>query len=379
VSRADDALGIYVHVPFCRVRCGYCSFAITTHREREGAWRAALGTELDHFRGRLGGRPVDTIYFGGGTPSLLADDDLGRLLAALRAAFAVDADAETTLEANPDDLPEGRAAALRALGVTRLSIGVQSLDDRELALLDRTHDAAGAEAAIGDAVASGLAVSVDLMLGTPGQSSASFRRGLGRVVASGVGHVSIYVLETDKPSRISREVVEGRAEVESDDEIAESFLAAVEALAAAGLERYEVSSFASPGAESRHNLRSWRRRPYLGLGPSAASLVDGERLETFPSLPAWLRAVEATGCGTERAWRPEPDEVARERLYLGLREARGVEEAELRAAAARLGADRFLERIEDGLELGDVVRQGGRLAFTATGFLRMNGYLAELF
>lgn len=374
-------LGLYLHVPFCRVRCGYCSFAISTKEERTDDYLDAVERETACRAGDLAGRfVVETIYFGGGTPSRLDDRQIERLLRLFRDRFEIAPRAEVTLEANPEDLPPGRPAALRALGIDRLSVGVQATDDDELRQLDRSHDAARARAALSDAVAvPGLRVSADLMLGTPGQSAASFLSAVDALLATGLGHLSIYVLETDRPSRISRETRAGRLAVPPDDLVADLFLEAERRCAAAGIVRYETSNFARPGEESRHNLRYWRRRPVLGLGPSAVSMVDEERFANAAGLPDWLRRVGESGSGEVSREAIPPRERLREEAMLGLREARGMPEERLEMIAATLGRPEFLERLREGVEAGDLARTGGGLAFTGAGFLRSNLYLSELF
>jgi len=324
--------------------------------------------------------PVDTVYFGGGTPSILEDGELGAILAKLRRGFSIEPGAEISIEANPDDLPDGRCARLRDLGIGRISIGIQSFDDRELAQLDRNHTAEAARRALREAAATpGIRSSADLMIGTPGQSAENFRRSVAEVIDSGSGHVSIYVLETDKPSKISREVSSGHLPVPPDDLIADLFLEACEELRRAGLSRYEASNFARPGEECRHNLRYWRRLSYLGLGPSAHSLMGEERFRNADSLPDYLRRIAAGQTAEVERARVSSEERIRELVFLGLRERRGVGRELVREAAQRLGRPAFSERLEEGVALGDVTVDGETIAFTDAGFLRMNVYLSELF
>jgi oxygen-independent coproporphyrinogen-3 oxidase len=363
----SDSLGVYLHVPFCRTRCRYCDFyRVGENRERMTEFRRALATEIEGWR-ELHGRTVESIYFGGGTPSLLEPDELAELVAALARRFRLTSDVEITAEANPSDLGPERLRALRAAGINRLSIGVQSFVDRELSLLGRRHDAAHAESVVGQAAEAGFArLSIDLMVGIPGQTDGSFATSLERAVALAPEHLSLYLLEVHPGSEIDFLRRERPRLFAGEEAARRRYLRMRERLRGAGYEHYEISNFARPGAECRHNLRYWRCRDWLGLGPSAHSFVDGRRFRHPADLRGWLAdpmAVEEVAA-----------EPAVERVFLGLRLAEGIEESWIEAAGiARTAVGERLARLHPFFE-----RHGGRLRLTPEGYLVSNAVLAEL-
>ncbi len=283
------ALGLYLSVPFCRSKCTYCNFASGVYPAAEHAryvdrliaelagaraWAARMGAELP--------RRVDSVYLGGGTPTLLSPALLQRLFAALRFHFDLDPDAEITVECAPGQLPDETLRALLAAGVNRVSLGVQSFIDSEARACGRLHDRVTALADVMRLRAAPLCnLNIDLIAGLPGQTFASWRESLmvmESLADAGVPHASVYMLEVDEDSRLGREVLARGARyhaalVPSDDAIAEMYAMAIDRLHHAGLEQYEISNFSRPGCESRHNLRYWRRQPYLGLGLDASSML----------------------------------------------------------------------------------------------------------
>jgi len=240
------SVGIYVHLPFCRVHCTYCPFVVSTDVRLQDQYTEALLREID----ARGGGAVDTIFFGGGTPSRPSLENLGRVVGRLRERFDVAGDAELSLEANPEDITPQSLAAWRGMGVNRVSIGVQSFHDAELRPLGRVHGPQRARDAIRDTVASGARTSVDLILGLPQQTAESFRETLEIAVASGVGHVSLYMLDLEEGTMLARQVESGKVALPDDDLVASLYSEAVVRLAAAGLQQYEISNF---GDVCRHN------------------------------------------------------------------------------------------------------------------------------
>jgi oxygen-independent coproporphyrinogen-3 oxidase len=323
VAAAGDTLGLYISIPFCRSKCTYCNFAsgvypasdheryvnrliedLRTARE----WAERTGADLP--------RRVDTIYLGGGTPSLLEPELVERLLAAMRTEFDVDADAEITVECAPGQLADDILQALAAAGVNRVSLGVQSFIDREAAVSGRLHNRAAVLGDIARLRAAGIEnLSVDLIAGLAGQNAASWQESLATLIDTGVPHASIYMLEVDQDSRLGREVLAHGARyhaelVPTDDAIAEMYSAAIERLGAAGLRQYEISNFSRPGFHSHHNLRYWQRRPYLGLGLDASSMLRA-------TLPFHLKpdnpssgVVALKGHGFSRAKREQNEDAA---------------------------------------------------------------------
>ncbi len=297
------SLGLYVHVPFCRTRCRYCDFyRVGESRERQALFLAALRREIAGSPGA--GAAADTVFLGGGTPSLLAPDEVAGVLADLGHRFAFTADVEITMEANPSDLDPARLAAYRAAGVNRLSLGVQSFADRELRLLGRRHDAERAADCVQWARAAGFDnLSLDLMLAVAGQTRASFRRTLERAVALAPDHLSLYLLEVHERSEMDFLRRERPGLFPGEEEQRRRYLEAAELLAAAGYEHYEISNFCRPGKAARHNLKYWRCEPFLGFGPAAHSQMGARRwrhppdrsrasVDSRPSRPA----ISITNC-----------------------------------------------------------------------------------
>jgi oxygen-independent coproporphyrinogen-3 oxidase len=272
--------GVYVHVPFCASRCGYCDFNTYTADEagQEGYLDAILA-ELKLAAGQLGGRRVDTVFFGGGTPTLLDPGDLGRILEGIDATWGLAADAEVTTEANPESVGPESLRRLRAAGFTRISLGMQSAAPNVLKILDRRHTAGRAQQAAAEAREAGFAhVNLDLIYGTPGESADDFATSLDRAIGAGVDHVSAYSLIVEDGTRMAARMRRGELAYPSDDVAADRYLAADEALTAAGFSWYEVSNWAtSDEARCRHNLLYWTGADWWGLGPGAHSHVGGVR------------------------------------------------------------------------------------------------------
>ena len=374
-ARADAPLGLYLHFPFCVDRCTYCSFVTTRDQDLKPATLARLHGAIAAWGGALDRPALDTLYFGGGTPSLLAAEELASITAAARAAFDLEGLREATVEANPGtvDLPWLQEA--RRTGWDRLSLGVQCLDDGLLRRLGRIHDGAEALATLGRAREAGFGrVSADLMVGVPGQRLAGVLEDAERLAAAGASHLSIYLLDLDKACPLKAEVQAGRLALPSDDEVADVFEALQEKLPGLGLLPYEISNFAAPGQESVHNLRYWERRPYLGLGPSAASQLGPWRWTESGVIQAW-----AEGRGQAEVQELDAAEVLAEIPLLGLRLHRGVDWGALRARAAAEGLTPLMDAWEVKLRrmspVGLTVWDGGRVRLTPKGMLACNGIL----
>ena len=385
-----SALGLYISIPFCRSKCTYCNFASgvypasdqTRYVERlmedlagAGAWAGRVGAELP--------RRVDTIYLGGGTPSLLAPELLERLFAAVRAEFDVDADAEITVECAPGQLAEETLAALLAVGVNRVSLGVQSFIDREAQLSGRLHNRAKVEADLGRLRAAGIEnLNVDLIAGLAAQTLDSWEESLTALVDSDVPHASIYMLEVDEDSRLGREMLSAGTRyhaglVPSDDAIAAMHERAVERLNEAGLEQYEISNFCRAGRASRHNRRYWERKPYLGVGLDASSMLraaGGSGRGAQVARDGWVMRAATTDelkgyLAGDRPLETEwlsPERQVEEAWFLGLRMNEGVRltalEREFGRARVAPGLETVLRLKEDGLATfdGETVRLSAR-------------------
>jgi oxygen-independent coproporphyrinogen-3 oxidase len=366
---ARGVFGLYLHVPFCAAICSYCHFARTAVHDRPLRDRTvdAMIAELELRRAdcatlRDGRRAVRTCYLGGGTPSLLAPDRMAALLQGTLGRLPRTADCEVTAEANPESFTDVLATAWREAGIDRVSLGVQSLDAQVLRLLGRRCDPATARAAIDRACRVFPRVSADWILG-PGLSRQRILAELDEAVGRGVEHVSLYILELHPGTEIARAVAAGRLALPPDGEVERLYLACAEHLARLGLAQYEVSNFARPGAESRHNRAYWDGTPYLGLGPSASSYWGRRRSTNTANLATYLRRVEAGEVpeGTVDALSRPARRL--ESLVLGLRTAGGVPLAILPPGALDLAA---------GAREGLWTAEGGRLRLTRRGFLRID-------
>ena len=285
--------GAYVHIPFCAHRCAYCSFVALEGKTEEKEFFEGVEREIRSRAGEAGGEPFDSVYFGGGTPSYVDTRHLGGVLGALEAVFGISPGAEITAEANPDDLTPVRLSELRALGVDRLSIGVQSLVDEELLPLERRHDAAAALAVLDAAVPLFGSVSADLMIGIPGQTRESLKRSVDGLLSTGLRHLSVYLLEIEKAPRLVRLKADRPEIFADDDEMAARWEMVDDLCTAAGFLRYEISNWARPGCESRHNLKYWRMAPTLGFGPAAHSFDGNKRTANTGSMAEYVRRTRA--------------------------------------------------------------------------------------
>jgi oxygen-independent coproporphyrinogen-3 oxidase len=371
-------IGIYIHVPYCSVRCSYCDFYIRPVRQLDPRpFVAALGGEIRSVVTPVRGLAADSIHFGGGTPSLLSARDLGTLLKSLGESFRVSDDAEIGLEANPEDVKGAWLKEIARCGVNRLSVGVQSLDDRLLRSMRRPHSAAQAIAAIGAATTSRIrSIGVDLILGFPGQREEEALNGLRRLVDMGVQHVSIYILELHGRTRLEREIRLGRRDAMSDDVAAALFERASGLLVERGFEHYEVSNFALPGHRSRHNSKYWTDAEYLGFGPAAHSYLQGRRWWNAADLGAYL---SRSGLGVQTVDDHQPPAVRGfEALCAGLRIAEGVDLLQLRARYGTTLPGPDDPAIEELREAGLLAVDGARLRMTGRGRLLTNEILLRL-
>jgi oxygen-independent coproporphyrinogen III oxidase len=368
-------LGLYVHLPFCRRRCTYCAFAISVDRGRERAYVDALIREVE-LAGRVGAAPVTSLFYGGGTPSLTAGSDLRRIGVAIRNTFDVTPGAETTLEANPEDVTEESLDLWVEAGVNRISLGVQSLVDSELYPLGRGHGRAAALEALRRARAvPGLRLSADLILGLPGQTGATFEQSLAESVEAGAGHLSLYMLDLEEGSALRRQVEIGRTKLPEDAATAEAYERAIETAGTAGLVQYEISNFARPGEESVHNLRYWQRKPYLGVGLAAHSFAGRERWANAREMDEYIRLMESDGSAVVFRETLTDQEVREEEIFLSLRQTSGLRYSDL----VRLCGPEGQTWVEQGLGEGWLVCRGESVAFTPTGFLLSNEHIARLF
>ena len=368
------ALGLYVHVPFCAAICSYCNFNRgLLDEDLKRRYVAALTEEIE----RSGdGSRVDSIFFGGGTPSLLAAGEVARVLAACRGAFDVAPDAETTLEMNPESCRADYASALIEAGIDRVSLGVQSFDDGELARLGRTHTAARARAAFDALRAAGCGnVSLDLMLWLPGQSRAACAASVDALLALAPDHASLYLLELYPNAPLRDEAARRGWSQAPDEDAAAMYLDALARTDAAGYRQYEISNVARPGRRSRHNLKYWRDGEWLGFGCGAHSTRRGSRWKNVSETARYVDAVERGAPAAEPRRRLSAEERLGDALITGLRLVEGVRLAALERRhgvdlRARYGAD-----VDRFAAAGWMVDAGGRWRLTRAGMLVSNEVL----
>lgn len=368
-------LGLYVHVPFCAAICNYCNF-------NRGLFDAGLKeryvSALEAEIRRAGdASPADTIFFGGGTPSLLEPDEIARLIGACRDGFALAPDAEITLEANPETVTAERLAAFRAAGVNRVSFGVQSFRDAELQRLSRLHSSARAAEAFGMAREAGVDnLSLDLMMWLPQQSVADWLESVDALVALGPDHASLYLLEIYPNAPLRDAMARGRWSVAPDDDAAEMYLQGMARLDAAGYEQYEISNVARRGRESRHNLKYWMDGNWLGFGCGAHSTRDGVRWKNAASTEQYISVVISGGSPVSARHPLPAAHRVEDALFTGLRLTRGID---LETIMARYGVDVW-RRYGDDLQLfvdeGLLIYDGGRLRLSRAGMLVANEIMA---
>jgi oxygen-independent coproporphyrinogen-3 oxidase len=388
----DPTVGLYVHIPFCERVCPYCDFAVVRTRhldpELEDRYVDALLQELDARRGVFAERGLDTVYLGGGTPSLLRPESVARILVGARSAFAQTAPQEVTLEVNPSTLERTRLPAFQAAGVNRLSVGVQSFNDLVLHRLGRAHRAPEARTTLRFARQAGFAnLSLDLLFGAPGQSEEDFALDLDEAIDFGPQHVSAYGLTVEPGTPFSLAAGRGQLSLADEDAVASMMELAASRLSSAGLAPYEISSFARPGFESRHNRRYWERRPVLGIGvgawssePPSSEAPFGARSANLRELPEYLKRIEQGELPTAGAPEILDERTARgEAMFLALRTARGLDAARF---AAEFGAPprRFFSSAIEACTRAGLLDEllGGDLRLTARGRLLSDSVFAQL-
>jgi len=371
------AAGVYLHIPFCKSRCSYCDFATDIYRDEDSVERYvdALVSEIQNFEPREGRTPnIDTIYFGGGTPSLLLPSQVEKILNAVREQFSVDPTSEITMEMNPATVTPDSLGAYKRLGVNRASFGVQTFNDRALRLLARGHDAYDARQTYQMLRGAGFEnISFDLIAGLPGQTRADWKRNLKEAIALSPEHLSLYLLEVHEGTPLAVQIKSGRQPMPDEDLSAEMYEVMCDTLAAAGYEQYEISNFAKPGFESRHNSKYWRLEPVYGFGVSAHSFDGSQRYSNERDTSEYVKRIEDSLTA----------EVSREKIdmasgfvFLGLRLEEGIE---LGSYQARFGIDLMVRHRSDLdrlLKDGLIEIDEGRLKLTRKGKLFSNEVFA---
>ena len=368
-------LGLYIHVPFCSAICNYCTF-------NRGLFDHALKTEyvsaaVKEIQGasELGapGAAADTIFFGGGTPSLLEPEEIGAMVDACRRGFTLAPDSEVTLEANPESVTAEKLAGFRAAGINRLSFGVQSFSDVELQRLSRLHSASRAREAFGMAREAGFDnISIDLMMWLPQQSIEEWLTSVDALIALGPEHASLYLLEIYPNSPLRESMTKSRWAVAADDDAADMYLQAMDRLDAAGYEQYEISNVARDGQKSRHNLKYWTDGEWLGFGPGAHSTRNGVRWRNVSATPEYIGAVQAGGQLIAERRVLSRQEGLEEALFTRLRLTEGID---LDLVESRYGVDvwrQYGAELHRFVEAGLLIYDDRRLSLSRAGMLLAN-------
>ncbi len=379
-SGTGDPLALYVHWPFCVSKCPYCDFNSHVRAEiDETAWRDALLADLAHEAALTADRPLGSIFFGGGTPSLMAPATVAAVLDAAERLWGFAPGIEITLEANPSSVEAAKFHALASAGVNRVSLGLQALDDTALGFLGRAHGVAESLAALDTAQAAFGRVSIDLIYARPDQSEAQWLVELNRAIGFGTEHLSLYQLTIEPGTRFAALVAKGELPTLGADEAAHLFELTRRVTAEAGIPAYEISNHARPGAESRHNLAYWRYRDYLGVGPGAHGR-RGELASFRRKKPEnWLTAVARNGHGIESEEPLDAPTRAEEALLMGLRLDAGVDLAAI-AVETGLAIDAMIDAraVERLSNHGLLARDGDHLIVREAGMLLLDGILAEI-
>jgi oxygen-independent coproporphyrinogen-3 oxidase len=379
--------GIYLHIPFCRQACHYCNFHFSTSLNRKNDFIIALLREMELRQGYTGGEPIETIYFGGGTPSLLEAGELEAVLERVQALFPVTPGAEITLEANPDDIDISRALlkTWRKAGINRLSIGIQSFFEEDLQWMNRAHNAVQAADSIRMAQAEGFDnISIDLIYGGPTLPDSHWQANVDQAIGLQIPHLSCYALTVEPRTALDKMIHQHKKQDVNPDDQARQFLLLMDWTARAGYEHYEISNFAQPGQRSRHNSSYWQGKTYLGLGPSAHSFNGNSREWNVANNAKYIEALTGSANGRPESLVAEkelltPVQQLNEYIMISLRTMEG---SDLQHMAARFGveqAEEMKRRAAVYIRDGKIKVMGDRLQLTREGKLLADGIAADLF
>ena len=383
VRSKSSALSFYIHIPYCVKRCGYCDF--NTYTPAELKVESSL-TEISHnyidllveeismARAQSDATTVPTIFFGGGTPSLMEPTDLAKVISAISSTFTLDEECEITMEANPDTLTLDRLRGYREAGINRISIGMQSAVPHVLAVLDRTHNPANIEKVVGWAREVGFTeISLDLIYGTPGESMADWEKSIDTALALDITHISAYALIVEDGTKLAAQVRRGEITIPDDDETADKYLLADNKFRAAGFDWYEISNWSKPGSSCKHNVAYWKGANWWGAGPGAHSHIDGRRWWTVKHPTAYRERIAQKASPMHEEEFLKSDEIAREEIMLSLR-LPGVLVLDEFSQEARSALDTFFA--QGHFEVGPW--EVGRLTLTQSGRLIADRIVREL-
>jgi oxygen-independent coproporphyrinogen-3 oxidase len=366
--------GIYIHIPFCKQACSYCNFHFATSLRRKNELVAALLSEMELRKDYLEGEPIETIYFGGGTPSLLPSKDHRVLIEKISSIFKIPPNAEITLETNPDDISEEQLKDWKEAGINRLSIGIQSFFEEDLKWMNRAHTAGQALDSLQAAVKHFNNITVDLIYGTPLLTNEKWKKNIDRVITEGIVHLSCYALTVEPKTALYKLIKEQRTADIDPDKQSEQFLLLMQWMEEAGYEHYEISNFAKPGFISRHNSSYWRGKKYLGIGPSAHSFDGASRQWNISNNNIYIDSIEKGIIPYEKEILTSTQQL-NEYIMTSLRTMEGLDLNQVENALGRklrTGSRKFIER-------GLMAEEKGHLKLTKEGKLLADGIAAELF
>jgi oxygen-independent coproporphyrinogen-3 oxidase len=371
--------GIYIHIPFCKKACHYCDFHFSTSLKNKEALVTALCKEIELRKDYMGSKNISTIYFGGGTPSLLSKEELDKILNTISTHFTVAPDAEVTLEANPDDLTEEKIAGLKQAGINRLSIGIQSFVDEHLTLMNRSHNAKQAIDAVRNAQKAGIKnISIDLIYGLPNLPIDKWRDNIKQAFELDVPHISAYCLTVEKKTALNHMVQKKQITLPNDAETAEQFYMLIEESAKHGFTHYEISNFGKEGMYSRHNSSYWKNEPYLGIGPSAHSYNGSSRQWNISNNALYIKGIEASETIFEIENLTEADKF-NEYVMTGLRTIWGIN---LDYVKTSFGEDILQELLQDSkpyIDSGHMQQNRENVTLTQKGKLIADKIASDLF
>jgi oxygen-independent coproporphyrinogen III oxidase len=371
--------GIYLHIPFCRQACHYCNFHFTTSLRYKDDVVNAIVREVELRKEYLSGQSLDTIYFGGGTPSLLTASDLEKLLSAVKRNFKVNAKAEITLEANPDDITKEKLEEWKGQGINRLSIGVQSFIDNELKWMNRAHNAQHARQCIELSLATGFNnISIDLIYGSPLLDDESWEKNVAIATGYSVPHLSCYALTVEEKTPLHKQITGMKGMPVDEEKQARQFILLMQWLRDAGYEHYEVSNFAKPGFQSRHNSAYWKGSDYLGLGPSAHSFNGKERSWNPANNQAYARNIIAGILPVETETLTE-DQLVNENIMISLRTSSGLDLNQVEAKWGANEKERIMKLLSRYISHNLLLVENNIATLTDAGMLRADGIAADLF
>jgi oxygen-independent coproporphyrinogen-3 oxidase len=373
--------GIYLHIPFCRKACSYCDFHFSTNLARRAELADALRQEARLRKDFFGNdRTIETIYFGGGTPSVLQVGEIQQILGDLREMFDVEGNAEITLEANPDDLDAQYLRELRAIGINRLSIGCQSFADQDLQLMNRSHNARQSVEAVMRAQDAGFDnLTIDLIYGIPGSGMVQWERNVRQAIALKVPHISAYSLTVEEKTLLHHQVLHSKIALEEDEEHIAQYMTLGAMLDEAGIAQYELSNFARPGYRSRHNGSYWQGKPYLGLGPSAHSYNGIERSWNIANNAKYLQQINAGTVAVENVEVLGHFESLNEYIMTHLRIVEGLDLAYMQAEWQFDPFHAEPELLEMAISRGWMVHEDGHLRLSRMGFMMSDAIIEQLF